>query len=163
MLNPRNMPSEEDAVRLLEKNGARCVEDAKFQIETERYVGTNGPLRGKLFEFPDADTAREAISNLISRAPQKQWTPHFERLSPTRLEFIGIASSIGLQPFLLDPGPVFGLCRYFCYNETTGENLGVIQFPLTENEGRDLDLLEELFSESTGNQLGYALRKDDEF
>jgi len=162
MFGSRKMPSEEQAVHFLEQQGGRRVDDGKFHQDTVRYLGRNGPLRGVLFEFPDQDTAREALDNLSNRFGDKKWTPNFDRISPSRIEFIGIASSIGLQPFLLDPGPVFGLCRYFCYNETTGENLGVIQFPLTENEGRDLDLLEELFSESTGNQLGYALRKDDE-
>jgi len=157
------MPSEEQAVHFLEQQGGRRVDDGKFHQDTVRYLGRNGPLRGVLFEFPDQDTAREALGNLSNRFGDKKWTPNFDRISPSRIEFLGIAQSIGLEASLMDPGPIFGINRFFCYDETSGENLGVLQISATVNEGIDLDLLDELFTNATGHRLGYTLRQDDEF
>ncbi|MGA1190746.1 MAG: hypothetical protein ACO3XO_00545 [Bdellovibrionota bacterium] len=162
MFGSQNVPTEEQAVHLLVRNGGRRVDDGKFQANTARYIGRNGPLRDVLLEFPDDKTAREAFSNLIERVNQKKWMPGFDRISPARIEFLGIAQSIGLEASLLDPGVMFGSNRLFFHDETSGENLGVLRISAVEDDRRDVDLLEELFTATTGHKLGYVLLRDDE-
>lgn len=157
MFGSRNVPTEEQAVHFLERNGGRRVDDGKFQANSVRYIGRNGPLRAVLLEFPDDKTAREAFSNLIERVNQKKWMPGFDRISPARIEFLGIAQSIGLEASLLDPGVLFGSNRLIFRDETSGENLGVLRISAFEDDRRDVDLLEELFTATTGHRLGYVL------
>ncbi len=151
MFGRRAELSAEKATQILELNNGQEVRNNRFDEGTIRILFCNGSLRGKIFEFPSDTVKNEALLRL-NNASRVDY--HHIRISPSQIEFIGIAESIGATASLLREDYKRGYASYTCENESLGSSLGTVHFPDTND---DIALLVEEFERATGYQMGFRL------